>query len=312
MVCSFAVGTAFAQDYPTKPIRLIVPTPPAGSTDTTARIIAEKLAVVLGQPVLVENRPGADGRIGTALVAKAAPDGYTILMAYNGPISVAPSLFANLPYDPMKDLEPITLAGVSTDFLVVHPSLPVKSVAELVQLAKSRPGKLNYGTSGAGTTTHIDAEQFKSAAGIDIMPIMFKGSGDLMPAILGGHVDMAFSSVASSIPHIKAGSLRALAIASAKRSPLAPDVPTMVESGFPGIVTYIWIGAFAPAGTPRQIVAKLNTEIAKTLKMPDVVERMQRSGLEPSPSLPEEFAEFVKSDSAMWAKGLKAVGMQPQ
>lgn len=306
-----AVGSALAQDYPNKPIRIIAPIAPGGSVDTAARIIADKLGPILGQPVLVENRPGASNRIGSDLVAKAAPDGYTILWVSNTH-SIAPSMFKKMPYDAVKDFAPITLGASSPNFLVVHPSIPAKSVAELVKLAKSKPGKLNYGVSGLGEMPHLNGELFKGIAGIDIMVVPFKGSSLAVTALLGGHVDMAFGSVASLIPHIKAGAVRALAITSAKRSQLAPDVPTMVESGYPDFVSVTWNVVLAPAGTPKPIITKLNTEIIKVMRMPDVIERLAGAGLEPDPTTPEETADIIKKEIVRWGKVVKDAGIEPQ
>ncbi len=303
-VLGLAVGVALAQDYPKKPIRFIVPFAAGGGTDIVARVVGEKLGGILGQPVLVENRIGADGRIGTEMLAKAAPDGYTIAMITNLH-SISPGLFKKLPYDPVKDFEAITLASSSPNFLLVHPSVPAKSAAELVKLAKSKPGKLNYGASGMGQTPHLNAELFKTIAGIDIMLVAFKGGSEAVTALLGGHLDMAFNSIGPSLPHVKAGTLRALAITSAKRLPLAPDVPTMVECGYPGFVTATWYGVLAPAGTPKQIVTKLNTEIVKILNMPDVRERLLTQGHEPDPTTPEEFAEYIKTEITRWGKVIK-------
>jgi tripartite-type tricarboxylate transporter receptor subunit TctC len=311
-VFSFAVDVAFTQDYPQRPIRFIVPLAPGGASDITARIVAEKVKEVFGQPGLVENRPGADGRLGVDIVAKAEPDGYTLVFSSNGPITNAPSLFKKLPYDPVKDLEPITPASQGANLLLVHPSVPAKSVEELVKLAKSNPGKFNYGSAGIGQPPHLNMELFKMIAGIDVMHVPFKGSGESMTALLGGHVNLAFSSFASSLPYVKAGTLRALAVTSAKRSSLLPDVPTMAELGYPEVVTYTWFGILAPAKTPKQIVTKLNTGFVQILAMPDVVERMHSQGLEPMSMTPEEFAAFVKSEIAKWGKVAKAGGIEPK
>lgn len=309
-IFSFAVGGAFAQDYPVKPIHVIVPTGAGGSTDTAARIVGEKLSVILGQPALIENKPGADSRIGCELVARAAPNGYTLLMTSNS-ISQAPSIFKNLSYNPVKDFVPITLLTVNHAFLLVHPSCPAKSVADFIKLAKSKPGKLNFGSSGVGQTPHLNMELLKMKAGIDMMHVAFKGSGEAMISLLGGHTDTSFASIASSIQHVNAGTLRALAVTSAKRLPLAPDVPTLVESGFPDFVTSTWNGTFAPAGTPKDIVTKLNTAIVKVLEMPDVRERMLKAGFEPTSNTPEELAEVLKSEIVLWRKVIESIGIQP-
>ena len=309
VVLSFAVGAVFAQDFPQKPIRIIVPYAPGGSNDATARIVADKINDVLGQRGLVDNRPGADQRIGTDMVAKSAPDGYTLLLTSTP--STFSVLFKKLPFDMEKDLVGITIGGRSPNFLFMNPSVPAKTVAELVALAKSKPGQLNYASSGVGQMPHLNGELFKMAAGVDIMHVPFKGSADSVKAVLGGHVEMGFGSVASSIAQIQAGTLRALAITGDKRSPLAPDVPTMVESGL-NFVTYTWNGIFAPAKTSKEIVTKLNTAIVKILKMPDVVASLQKQGLDASPCTPEELDLFMKEDIAKWAKVVKSAGIQPQ
>ena len=308
---TFPVSADSAQDYPRKQIRFIVPYTPGGGTDALARVIAENLRKGLGQGIVVENRPGADGRLGTDILAKAAPDGYTVALIASVH-SIHPSLFKKLPYDPVKDFEAITLAGSSPSLLVVHPSLSVKSVEELVTLAKSKPGKFNYGTAGLGQAPHLAGELFKTMAGIDIMNVPFKGGGEVTIALLGGHLEMAFGSIPTYISHVKAGTLKALAITSAKRSTLALDVPTMVESGFPGFVTATWYGVLAPAGTPRQVVTRLNAEIVKILKTPDLGALLQGMGVEPSTSTPEEFAEYIKSEIVRWGKVLKFAGIQPE
>lgn len=307
----FVVCAAVAQDYPNKQIRFIVPYTPGGGTDALARFIGEYLRKTLGQTVVVDNRPGADGRLGTEILAKAAPDGYTIALI-TSVHSIHPTLFKKLPYDPVKDFQPVTLAGSSPSLLVAHPSLQVKSVQELVRLARSKPGKLNYGTAGLGQAPHLAGELFKTMAGIDIMNVPFKGGGEVTRALLGGHLEMAFGSIPTYISHVKAGTLRALAITSGKRSPLAPDVPTMVESGFPGFVTATWYGVVAPAGTPKSIVIRLNSEITKILKSSDTGALLQKLGLEPSISTPGEFAEYIKSEIIRWGGILRSAGIQPE
>ena len=307
-----AVGGVLAQDYPNKPIRLVVPYAAGGSTDTIARVIGVKLGEILGQQVVVENRTGADGRIGTEMAAKAAPDGYTILQVSNFH-SIAPSAYLKLPYDAVKDFAAIALTSNAPNLLVVHPSVPAKSVAELVKLAKSRPGKINCGTAGYAQTPHINLEILKVMAGIDITLIPFRGGSEAIIALLGGHTDMAFTSIVEAAPRARAGTLRALGITSAKRSVLVPDVPTMVESGFPGFVNVTWQGVLAPAGTPKQIVTRLNAEIVKIMKMPDMVERLSRLGMEPAASsTAEEFAEYIKTEIVRLGKVLRDAGMRPE
>jgi tripartite-type tricarboxylate transporter receptor subunit TctC len=312
-LCIAALGPcmscAIAQEYPNKAIRCIVPFTAGGGTDSIARLVGQKLSDAWGQPFLVENRPGADGRIATEMVAKAAPDGYTILLVSNLH-SISASVFSKLPYDPVRDFSGVTLAARSPNLLVVHPSVPVKTMDELVKLAKSKPGKLNYGTSGLAQTGHVSGELLKSMVGIDVTHIPYKGTAEAVTAVLGGHVDIAFASVASALPHVKAGTLRALAITTATRAEVAPEVPTMVESGFPGFVTATWYGFLVPAATPRPIVTKLNAEIVKILKMPEVRERLLASGLEPSPNAPEEFDEFIRTEIVRFGKVVKEAGIR--
>lgn len=307
----FAACAAVAQDYPNKQVRFIVPYTPGGGTDALARFIGENLRRTLGQAVVVDNRPGADGRLGTEILARAAPDGYTIALI-TSVHSIHPTLFRKLPYDPVKDFQPVTLAGSSPSLLVVHPSLQVKSVKELVSLAKSKPGKLNYGTAGLGQAPHLAGELFKTMAGIDIMNVPFKGGGEVTRALLGGHLEMAFGSIPTYISHVKAGKLKALAITSGKRSPSAPDVPTMVESGFPGFVTATWYGVVAPAGTPKPIVTRLNSEITGILRSPDTGALLQKLGLEPGISTPEEFGVYIKSEIIRWGGILRSAGIRPE
>ena len=298
-----------AQEYPAKPVRCIVPFTAGGGTDTLARLVGTKVSQSVGQPFVVENRAGADGRVGTELAAKAPPDGYTILLVSNLH-AISSSVFAKLPYDPAKDFVGITLGATSPSVLVVHPSVPARSVAELVKLAKSRPGKLTYGTSGLAQTGHVSGELFKTMAGIDLLHVPYKGTADAMRAVLGGHVDMAFGSLAASLAHFKAGALRPLAITSATRADLAPDVRTMEELGFRGFVAVTWYGFLAPAGTPRPIVNKLNAEIVAALKMPDVRDRLVKGGLDPSPTGAEEFDSFIRAEIARFSKVVKAAAIR--
>ncbi len=311
VVFSFTAVSAIAQDYPKKPINFIVPFSTGGTTDLLSRLIGDNLRSIWGQPVLVENRPGAGGRLATETLAKAAPDGYTLGLV-SSIHSIHPSAFKKLPYDPVNDFEAITLVASSPQLLVVHPSLPVKSVEELIKLAKSKPGKLNFGSAGVAEAGHLAGELMKTVAGVDIMHVPFKGGGECTTALLGGHVEMSFGSIPNYISHVKAGTLRALAVTSAKRSALMPDVPTMVESGLPGLVIVQWYGVLAPARIPRPIVTKLNTEIVKILKMPDVRTRLLSLGLEPTTSTPEEFGEYIKSEIAKFRQVLKSAGVQPE
>ncbi len=303
-----ATSVAFAQSYPNKPICLIVPYPAGGTTDILGRIIAQKLTENLGQRVVVENKPGAGGNIGAETAAKAAPDGYTILVAPVGTIAINVSLYRKIPFDPVKDLVPVTMAVANPLVLVVHPSVPAKSIRELIALAKSKPGQLNYGSGGNGTSMHLAGELFKTMAGIDMVHIPYKGSAPCITALLGGEVEMSFDQIVTSLPHAKGGKLRALAVSSPKRSQIAPDVPTFMESGLPGFEVSTWSGVFAPTGTPKEIVSRLNNEIVKILKMPDMRESLLRQGSEPVGNTTEEFAAYIKAEIAKWAKVVKDSG----
>jgi tripartite-type tricarboxylate transporter receptor subunit TctC len=305
------IATAFAQPYPSKPIRIVVPYPPGGFNDTLGRTLAAKFTEAWGQPAVVENKPGANTVIGTDFVAKAAPDGYTLLIVAF-PFAVTPSLLKNMPYDTVKDFAPIAWAAVSPNALVVNPSLPVKNVAELIALAKAKPGTLSYASTGNGSSNHISMELFKSLAGVDIVHIPYKGSGPAVTDLLGGQVQLMFDNAPNVMPHVKAGKLRALGMSSAKRSSFAPDIPTVAEAGVPGYEVAVWFGVVAPAGTPREIVQKLNAEVLRILAMPDVRERFQSQGVEPVGSTPEQFGEHIKSQMAKWGKVVQDAGVKAE
>jgi tripartite-type tricarboxylate transporter receptor subunit TctC len=305
------ITNAFAQPYPSKPIRIVVPYPPGGFNDTLGRTLAAKFTEAWGQPAVVDNKPGANTVIGTDFVAKAAPDGYTLLIVAF-PFAVTPSLLKNMPYDTVKDFAPIAWAAVSPNALVVNPSLPVKSVAELIALAKSKPGTLSYASTGNGSSNHISMELFKSLAGVDIVHIPYKGSGPAVTDLLGGQVQLMFDNAPNVMPHVKAGKLRALGMSSAKRSSFAPDIPTVAEAGVPGYEVAVWFGVVAPAGTPREIVQKLNAEVLRILAMPDVRERFQSQGVEPVGSTPEQFGEHIKSQMAKWGKVVQDAGVKAE
>ena len=303
-----AVSGVFAQTYPNKPISLIVPYPAGGTTDILGRLIAQKLTENFGQRVVVENKPGAGGNIGAEAAAKAAPDGYTILVAPVGTIAINVSLYRKIPFDPVKDFVPVSMAVANPLVLVTHPSVPARSIKELTALAKSKPGQLNYGSGGNGTSMHLAGELFKTMAGIDMVHIPYKGSAPCITALLGGEVQMSFDQIVTSMPHAKAGKLRALAVSSTKRSQIAPDVPTFLESGLPGFEVSTWSGVFVPTGTPKEIVSRLNSEIVKILKMPDVRENLFRQGSEPIGNTTEEFSAYIKAEIAKWAKVVKDSG----
>lgn len=304
---SFTVFVAHSQPYPTRPIRLVVPYPPGGGTDIIARIVGQKLTENLGQQIIVDNRGGAGGTIGTDIVAKSVPDGYTILMAPTSHV-INPSIYSKLPYDTVKDFVPITFAVSATILLVVHPSVPAKSVKELIALAKARPGQLNFGSAGNGTVFHLAAELFKRQAGIDMVHVPFKGGGPTIANLVAGQVSLAFETMLALSPFLKAGRVRALAVASAKRSSVMPELPTIAELGFPSIVAENWYGVYAPAGTSKAIISRLNTEIVKILRTQEVKERFQGLGTEVVASTPEELAEYIRSEIEKWSKTAKEAG----
>jgi tripartite-type tricarboxylate transporter receptor subunit TctC len=284
---------------------------PGGVTDTVTRLVARKLSENLGQQFYVDNQPGATGNIGTALAAKAAPDGYTLLFAFSSFV-VNPTLFDKLAYDAVKDFDPVTLAVTSTTVLTVNPMVPATSVKELVDLIKANPGKYSYSTAGAGTQAHLTGEQFKLRLGLDLVHVPFGGGSPAIAAVVGGHTPVGFTSPAASIAQIKQGNLRALAITGDKRSQIMPDVPTMAESGYPEIVGDSWVGVLAPAGTPKDIIALLQREIAKIIAAPDMQARLAELGTEPVASTPDAFATRIKSEIATWAKVIRAAHIKPE
>ena len=303
-----AVGQSLAQQsYPNKPIRFLLPYPPGGSTDIFSRIVSQKLSESLGQQVLVENRPGGNSIIGTDALAKAAPEGYSIGLVATS-YAINPSLF-KLPYDPAKDLIPIIQAGFSSLVLVVHPSVPVKTLKEFLTYAKANPGKLNYGTVGSGSITHLASELFEDVAGIDTVNVPYKGTAPMVTDLIGGQLHYALDTPVTSIPHLKSGKLRGIAVASAKRSSAMPDIPTMVEAGLPFEIS-AWLGIMAPAGTPKEIVSKLNAEINKILLLPEVRERLAASALEPGGGDPEQLAAVIKADLARWPAIVKKANVK--
>jgi len=305
-------GPAAAQDYPNRPITLVVPFPPGGSTTIVARIVADKLAESLGQQIVVDNRGGAGGTIGTKAVSRSAPDGYTIVLGYTGTLAIGPTLYPSAGYDPRKDFEPIGLIGHAPNSLVVHPSFPVKSVKELVDYAKANPGKVNYGSAGVGTVSHVSGVYFANAAGIDLVHIPYKGTGPALADLLGGHIPMAFAPIPATHANIAEGKLRGLAVTSAKRSSLLPDVPTIAESGIPGFEASLYYGLAAPAGTPRPIVDKLNKALRDALASDEVRKRLATDGAEPLPSTPEEYAAHIDQDETKWSKVVRESGAKAE
>ena len=305
-------ATAISQSYPNRPIRFIVPYAPGGSTDTLARAIGQKLAESLGQQVVVDNRSGANGNIGMEIVAHSAPDGYTIVLGYIANLGIGPSLYAKLPFDPVRDYAPITQLATSPNILVAHPSLPVKSFKELIAYAKANPKKLNYASASVASIGHLTGELLNHAAGIDMVHVPYKGSGQAVIDLIGGQVQLMFSGMSSVMPHIKAGKLRPLAVTGAQRSPAVPDIPTIAESGFPGFEATAWYGVLAPAGTPKPVITRLHDEIVRALKMPDVKERLNNVGFELVGGTPEAFAAYIKTEIRKWAQVVKASGAKPE
>ncbi|TMG84559.1 MAG: tripartite tricarboxylate transporter substrate binding protein [Betaproteobacteria bacterium] len=299
---------AAEQAYPSRPIRLVVPFPPGGSLDVVARAIGQKLTDAWGQPVIIDNRPGAGGNIGADLVAKSAPDGYTILEGALSTHAVNVSLYAKMPYDPIKDFVPITLVAVTPNVLVVHPSVPVNSVPELVAYAKAHPGKLSFGSGSNGSAGHLAGELFKTEAGVNMVHIPYKGGAPAMQDLLGGQIQLMFDNLANSMQQVRAGKLKALAVTTARRSPLVPELPTLAETGLPGFDIYTWWGFMAPAGTPREIVAKWNAEVARILNTPEMKSFFAQQGAEPAPTSPDEFAALIRSEIPKYAKIIKASG----
>jgi tripartite-type tricarboxylate transporter receptor subunit TctC len=296
------VSQAFAQSYPTKPVKIIVAFAPGGGADIVARLIAQHLTQRLGQPFIVDNRGGGGGIIGTDMAAKAAPDGYTILLGQSGPNVLNPSLYAKLPYDAIKDFAPITQATIYPYVIAVHPAVPAKSLAELLSLAKAKPGEVSYGTAGTGSSAHLAAALFERQAHVKMNHIPYKGAGPALMDTVAGQVNMVFGDAASATQQAKAGRVRALAVTGAKRSPLIPDVPTAMESGVPGYEATAWHGFLAPAGTPREVIDKLHAEIAAILKTREVRERLERDGIEAVGSTPEQFGAHIRAEIDKWAK----------
>ena len=298
--------------YPSKPIRFIVPYVPGGAADIVGRAVAQRFSERFGVPLIVDNRAGAGGNLGTELAAKSTPDGHTILMGNVGPLSISVSLYKKLPYNPLTDLAPVSLMVIYPNVLVVHPGVAAKSVSELVTLAKARPKQLAFASAGTGSSTHLAAELLKSMAGIDMVHIPYKGGGQAVVDVMAGQVQLYFSSMLGALPHVKSGKLRALGVTSAKRSRATPDLPTIAESGFPGYEAVNWLGLLAPARTPAAIIARLNGEIVKIFSQPDVEERLAAQGGEAQTNTPAQFAEHIQSEIRKWSRVIKVSGMQSE
>ena len=306
-----AASTAGAADYPARAIRYIVPQGAGGSSDTLARLVTQKLAQALGQQVVTDNRPGATGNIGTEIAARAAPDGYTLLQVATS-LATNPALSVKMPFDPIRDFAPITLLSQSPNLWIVHPSLPARNMRELIALANSRPGEINYSSSGTGSSQHLAGELLKSLAHIDIVHIPYKGSPPALIDLLGGRVVLMCSTIAPAMPLVRSAKLRALAVTSLKRSAAAPEIPTVAQSGLPGYEATAWQGVLAPAGTPREIIVKLNSELVRIVNLPDVRRQLGEQGYEPAGNSPEEFAAYINSEIAKWTRVIKAAGLKAE
>jgi tripartite-type tricarboxylate transporter receptor subunit TctC len=302
--------TSSAQTYPTKPIRVIVPFAPGGASDLLPRMLGQKLSESWGQQVVIDNRPGAAGNIGMELGAKAPADGYTLLSAPNGNLVVNPHMYAKLPYDVFRDLAPVTLLAAVQNVFVVHPSLPVKNVRELVALAKARPGTLTYGSPGNGSQGHVGVELLKMMAGIDMTHVPYNGVGPAMRELLGGQISLALAQTQAAIAYIESGKLRAIAAASAKRLAVLPQLPTVAESGYEGFEAVSWYALMAPAGTPKEILSRLSVECARAVQLPDIRERLAALGAEPVGSTPDQLVATMRTESARWAKVVKAANIR--
>ena len=305
-----AAQPALAQQYPNKPIRLLIPSPPGGGTDILGRILKEGLTNLWSQPVVADNRGGANGKIAAAAVARATPDGYTLLFTYGGVMTTGLPLFRDLPYDPVKDFAPVAMMAHVPGVLVAHPSFPAKTVAELIALAKAKPGALTHGSSSLGTTSHLNMELFKQMAGIDMLLVSYPGDAPLVIALLGGHVQFAFNNVLATLPHIQSGRLRAIAVATAQRIPNLPEVPTVAESGLPGFEALLFYALFAPANTPPAIVNKLNAAMKELKQAASATQLLSSLGAIPVDMTPGELGAFVQSELAKWTKVIRASGIK--
>lgn len=308
LLAAVGAGGAHAQGYPVKPVRLIIAFPAGGGSDVMGRIVAQKLSERFGQQVIVDNRPGAGGSIGTEAAVRSAPDGYTLQLASTSEVSINRSLYTKLSYDPLKDLAPITGVASTPMVLIVHPSMPVKTIKDLVALAKARPGQINYSSAGSGTTTHLSAELFRAMTHIDIVHVPYKGAPPALADLAGGHVQMMFSTLPAVLPLITGNRLRPVAVSSTTRSRALPDVPTMVEAGVAGYEVNYWYGMFVPLATPKEIVGVLYNHLAQALRSPDMIANINKQGAEPVSMTTGEFAQFLKADAERWAKAVKFSG----
>ena len=303
---------AQAQTYPSHPITLIIPFAPGGSTSIVGRAIADKMSETLGEKIIVDNRPGAGGTVGTRAVANSAPDGYTIGLGYTGTLAIGPTLYRKAGYDPRKDFAPIGMIGNAPNSLVVHPSFPAKTLAELIAYGKANPGKINFGSAGAGTASHITGEYFGRVAGITLTHIPYKGTGPALVDLIGGHIPMAFAPIPAAHASVSGGQLRALAVTSLARSSLLPEVPTIAESGLSDFDGSLYYGLIAPAGTPRPIIDRLNAELRAALSSDDVKNRLVQDGAEPTPGSPDDYATLIDKDEAKWAQIVRSTGLKEE
>jgi tripartite-type tricarboxylate transporter receptor subunit TctC len=311
-VVAFAAALpAAAQSYPQRPVRFVVPYAPGGSTDTLARSMGSRMSELLGQQVVVDNRPGANGDIGMAIVARAPADGYSIVLGYIANLAIGPSLYEKMPYDPVKDFAPITQVAGAPNIFVLHPSLPAKTFKEFLAYAKANPKKVSFASAGVASVGHLTGELLNELAGTDMQHIPYRGSGQAVTDLLGGHIKVMISGMSSTLAHVRSGKLVAIAVTSAKRSPSAPEVPTIGET-FPGVEASAWYGVLAPAGTPKPVVARLNADIHKSLQDPAVEKRLASVGFEITYGTPEQFADYIKSEIRKWAKVVKASGAKPE
>jgi tripartite-type tricarboxylate transporter receptor subunit TctC len=308
VAAALASCVAFAQPYPSKPVKIVVPFAAGGAVDIITRVLADRLQPALGQQIVVEPVVGAGGNIGSAAVAKAAPDGYTLLMATTGTHTINPGLYKSMPFDAVRDFAPITVIASVPNLLVVHPSVPAKDVRELVALAKSQPGKLNFASFGHGTSNHLSGELFKSVAGVDVVHVPYKNAPQAVLELVGGQVSFAFVNAPLALPQVRAGKLRALAVTGAKRSPAVPDMPTMAEAGLPGFVVESWYGLMAPAGTPQPVVEKLHRDTLAVLARPDLAEAFAKQGADVITSSPAEFASMIAKEKDRWAEVIRKSG----
>jgi tripartite-type tricarboxylate transporter receptor subunit TctC len=309
LLCAVNAG---AQPYPSRPIRMVITYPPGGNTDLVGRALAQKLSAALGQHVVVDNRGGAGGIMGTMIAAQAAPDGYTIMLGTSAGMVINPLLSTRLSYDPVRDFIPVSMVVIVPQLLVTNPQLPAKNVKELIALAKAKPGYLNAGSSGVGTPNHLGTELLKWLAGVNIVHVPYKGGAAAITDLIGGQIQMAFSSIPAVLPHIKAGRLNALGVGSARRSPALPDIPTIAEAGVPGYEYTTWYGIFAPARTPATIIARLNAEIVQALLAPEMNERFVSQGGDPAPSTSDELRRYMAAESERWANTIKAAGIHKE